>query len=241
MDDEETLDPFFAEGLVTEVMRTIKSGKEAAVWLCRGGPAAGSPLVAAKVYRSRHRRNFKNDAIYKEGRVIQKRRIRVAVEKKTRFGRELEDGWWVNRESEALTTLHAAGADVPRPIAASGAAVLMEYIGDAKEAAPQLLRVSLDTEEAQRAFDRLLWNLELWLSRDVVHADLSAYNILYWEDRAIVIDFPQSIDARTNPNARELLARDLTHLCRHFARYGVEENAADLTEDLWSRYAYARL
>lgn len=241
MYDEDALDPFFAEGLLTDVMGMIKSGKEAAVWLCRGATSTGSPLVAAKIYRSRFRRNFKNDAVYKEGRVISKRRIRVAVEKKTRFGRDLEDGWWVSRESEALTTLHAAGADVPRPIAASGTAVLMEYIGNEDDAAPQLLRVSLDAAEAQRVFDRLLWNVELWLSRDVVHADLSAYNILYWEDRAIVIDFPQSVDARTNPNARELLARDLAHLCRHFARYGVEEDAADLTEDLWSRYAYARL
>ena len=49
----DVLEPFFDEGWITEVIRPVKSGKEATVYLCRAGDRTGEELVAAKVYRSR--------------------------------------------------------------------------------------------------------------------------------------------------------------------------------------------
>ena len=43
---------------------------------------------------------------------------------------------------------------------------------------------------------------KIMLSAHVVHADLSAYNMLYAGERLRVIDMPQAVDARTNPSAR---------------------------------------
>jgi RIO kinase 1 len=239
--DEDAFDPFFQEGLITEVIRVIKTGKEASVWLCRAGPSTGHRLLAAKTYLPRQHRNFKNDAIYKEGRVITKRRIRVAVERKTSFGRQFEDGWWVMREYDALTLLASAGADVPRTIAWNERAILMEYAGDEDGPAPQLQHVRLDPEEARPLFDRLLWNVELFLFNNLVHADLSPFNVLYRDGSILVIDLPQVVDARTNPNAPSLLTRDLTNLCRYFQRYGVEQDPEALAADLWTRYLFADL
>jgi RIO kinase 1 len=241
MFDEDTFEPFLADGLITNVIGMIKGGKEASIYLCRAGNTARRSLLVVKAYRPRQHRNFKNDAIYKDGRVINKRRIRVAVEKKTRFGRTIDDDWWVHREYEALSTLHAAGADVPEPLASSERGILMEYLGGDEAPAPQLLRVSLDRDEAEMVFDRLMRNVELALANDLVHADLSPYNVLFWRGRAWMIDLPQCVDARRNPNARALLERDVDHLCRHFARYGVESDPSDISRDLWGRYAYARL
>jgi RIO kinase 1 len=239
--DEDAFDPFFQEGLITEVIRVIKAGKEASVWLCRAGSSTGHRLLAAKTYLPRQHRNFKNDAVYKEGRVITKRRIRVAVEKKTSFGRQFEDGWWVMREYDALTLLATKGADVPRTVAWNEQAILMEYAGDEEGPAPQLQHVRLDREEARPLFDRLVWNVGLFLQNHLVHADLSPFNVLFREEGVLVIDFPQSVDARTNPNAPALLLRDVANLCRYFRRYGVEEDPEAVAGDLWTRYLFADL
>ena len=75
----------------------------------------------------------------------------------------------------------------------------------------------------------------------MVHADFSAYNVLWWEGRPVVIDFPQAVDARTNRNSHELLARDVENLCRHFTRYGVGTDAGQLTSSLWNRYLFSEL
>jgi serine/threonine-protein kinase RIO1 len=55
------------------------------------------------------------------------------------------------------------------------------------------------------------------------------------------IDFPQAIDARTNPNSYEFLRRDIDNVTRFFARYGVRSDPVRLTEVLWHRYLFARL
>ena len=52
-----------------------------------------------------------------------------------------------------------------------------------------------------------------------MHGDLSEYNILYWNDTPYIIDFPQSIDIRTNPYVRDLLERDVRNVCTYFVRY----------------------
>src|SRR5579872_5090423 len=66
----EALEHFFTEGLITGVLHVVKSGKEATVYCCQAHPSTGVELLAAKVYRSRNNRGFKNDAIYQEGRRI---------------------------------------------------------------------------------------------------------------------------------------------------------------------------
>ena|SRR5438874_5357512 len=99
------LDFFYTEGLITEVLYTVKSGKEATVYCCQAHPSTGAELLAAKVYRPRNNRGFKNDAIYQEGRVILEGHVRRAVQNKSRFGREAQFAMWVNYEFEALRDL----------------------------------------------------------------------------------------------------------------------------------------
>jgi len=83
-------------------------------------------------------------------------------------------------------------------------------------------------------FARLLDNVQLWLAYNVVHGDLSAYNVLYHAGEAIVIDFPQAIDPRFNTNAFRLLLRDLENLARYFGRFGVTCDAFGLAESYWA-------
>ncbi len=237
----DVLEPFFDEGWITEVIRPVKSGKEATVYLCRAGDRTGEELVAAKVYRSLHQRGFKNDSVYWEGGMrAMSRRTKAAIARRSDFGRDVVFSVWISREKETLEALHRAGANVPRPITQLSSAFLMAWIGDEEEAAPQLRQVRFDDPaRAIRIFDFLVGQVELWLAHDIVHADLSEYNVLFWRGRPVVIDFPQAIDPRFNRNAYSLLQRDLANLARHFERFGVRRDARALAAGMWERWLHS--
>jgi RIO kinase 1 len=244
LDEEEEADPlapFFGEGLITDVLGEVKSGKEGTVYCCRAAPSSGLTLLAAKVYRPRGQRNFKNDAIYREGIVIRNGHDRRAVKRKSDWGREFQFGSWLAHEHEVLTLLYEAGADVPRPIRLAGNALLMEYIGDHGGAAPALAQVRLADREVRPLYERVLGNIELLLRLDWVHGDLSPYNILYHQGRITLIDFPQAVDPRANHNALDLLSRDLENVSRYFGRYGVQSNSERMAQHLWGRFLRAEL
>lgn len=231
----EVLTEFFEDDLITEVIRVVKSGKEGTVYCCRASPRTGEELLAAKVYRSSEHRMFHNSAIYQEGRWMPDKRLRRAMASKSRVGRSTQADTWVGHEFQTLQMLHAAGAAVPRPFARSGQALLMTYVGDLDAPAPLLQHAEIAHEEALPLFRRLLQEIELWLSCGRVHADLSAFNILYWENQPTVIDFPQSVDPEENMNARDLLTRDIGNLCRFFARFGVRADAEGVATNMWRR------
>ena len=236
------LDHFLGEGLITQVVRPIKSGKEASVHLCRGNVSeTGESLLALKVYHPLDRRDFRDEGLYRDGEYIKERRVRVALEKKTAFGREVQGAIWVNREWEMLRTLSSAGADVPRPIARTEDAILMTYIGDVDDAAPQLRSLKPSGAEAADLFRGVMRNVELFLYRNVIHGDLSPYNVLVWEGRVVVIDLPQAVDPRKNRHAHALLERDVERVCEFFERFGVRPNAPRLAADLWTSWTFADL
>jgi len=219
------LDPLIEQHLITEVLRPIKTGKEAVVYCCLAHPTLGRELVAAKVYRPFETRSFKRDTVYQQGRERGSRpdaRVLRALGKKTRRGRLHKFSAWIAHEERTLRILHDAGADVPEPIERVGPVVLMEYLGDGETPAPMMTNVELDEDEARRIYARVLTNVDLFLKNRRVHADLSAFNLLYWGERAVVIDFPQSVDPRYNDDAFDLLVRDLTNLNVFFERHGVD-------------------
>lgn len=236
------LEEFFDEGLVSEVVTVIESGKEATACLVRGTKKLGVGLAVAKVYHERNRRNFRDQSAYTAGRVILKGQVRRAVEKGTAAGREFEAGMWLNQEFEVLSALEYAGADVPAPYFCGKEALLMGYVADAEgNPAPQLQYLRLEHDEAGTLIERLLWNVETWLACNVIHADLSAYNVLYANGAPTIIDFPQAVDPRFSPNARDLLARDLANVARYAARCGVELDHERTCRDLWNRFRHGEL
>lgn len=239
--ESQVLDPFIEEGFVTEVVRPLASGKEATIHLCRAGDfAPGHDLVALKAYRARDRRDFRNHQTYTAGRVVRGRPGR-AIATKTRFGREVDDALWQDHEWQALRALHGAGVAVPAPIVTFGPAILMEYIGALDGAAPQLKDLSPDPDDARELFDQTMREIERMLFHNVVHGDLSAFNLLVWRERVRVIDLPQAVDPRSNPNAWDLLERDLHNIGMWFARHGIEIDAAATAADLRVGFEFAEL
>ncbi|GHO49473.1 RIO1 family regulatory kinase/ATPase [Ktedonospora formicarum] len=236
-----SLDSFFADALISEIIHEVKSGKEATVYCCRAHPSQDVPYIAAKVYRSRNNRGFKNDSMYQEGRFIGDQRIKRALKNKSDVGREAQFSMWIAHEFAMLTMLYKAGATIPRPIAHNGNAILMEYLGEPQQPAPALQHVQLTPDEVYPTFARLMDNIELWLAHNVVHGDLSAYNILYWEGKVTIIDFPQAVDPRVNSHAFTLLARDIDNVCKYIGRYGLRRDSGELANRLWHRFKNSQL
>ena len=201
----------------------------------------GANLLAVKCYRDRLGRGFQNRAAYMHGRVVGDARATRAVANKSRFGHDVAEAAWGAQEFAMLCRLHFAGADVPQPIASTGHAILMEFAGDEDGPAPQLREITPAAADARTLLDRLIWNIERMLANNVIHGDLSAYNVLVRNGLPVIIDLPQAIDARSNGNARELLRRDLNGICRHFERFGAKANADRISEGLWRRFMRAEL
>lgn len=240
----DSLGDFYEHGWISDVLTRIKGGKEASVYLCRSGAALDGRLVAAKVYRPRSLRNLKNDAQYRagrmdldqDGRVIFDDRSLHAIKKRTAFGEELRHQSWIAYEFQTLQNLQALGADVPMPYTMAENAILMGYVGDLQQPAPTLNTLSLDLDEAAVLFKRVLHNIDLMLTAERIHGDLSAYNILYWNGEIALIDFPQVVQPDSNPAAWSIFQRDVERVCRYFTDRGMDISAHRLATDLWTAH-----
>ncbi len=211
-------------GFVHEVIGELKSGKEATVYLGR------SPLgdVAVKIFRDVEVRSFKNDQRYQDGRWIGDARLAKAIRHRSGRGRRALKAMWAAHEYLILWRLWQAGVTVPEPlvgpeafdIADAGEVVLMRFIGTPEQPAPRLSDAVLDADEAAAAFAQSVELMRACWRIGVVHGDLSAYNLLWWERRVVLIDFPQAMD-RAQPGAKELLAQDAASLAFSFKRLGI--------------------
>src|SRR5215211_6165070 len=242
----DSLGDFYEHQWITDVLMRLKGGKEASVYLSRSGPAIEAELVAAKVYRPRLLRNLKNDGEYRTGRVDLDESGRAivkdgdihAMQKRTAYGEELRHQSWIAYEFQTLETLYNVGADVPRPYVMEKNAILMDYIGDLEIAAPTLNTVTLDSDEVMPLFDRVLHNIDLLLSHNRIHGDLSAYNILYWDGDITLIDFPQVVEPDANPAAWTIFLRDMIRICQYFTSQGLKRDARNLAADLWISHGH---
>jgi RIO kinase 1 len=242
----DSLGYFYEQHWISDVLRKIKAGKEASVYLCRAGALVDEPLVAAKVYRPRMLRNLRDDHVYREGRVDLDEDGRElhddgaihAISVRTRYGEEMRHQSWIAYEYTALQSLFAAGVEVPRPYAMAHNAILMHYLGDTTFPAPTLNTVNLPRIEAESLFHRVMENLDRMLADERIHGDLSAYNILYWEGEMALIDFPQVVSPIHNRNAYRIFERDVTRLCEYFTDQGLALHPSRLAADLWAAHGY---
>ena len=231
---------------ISDVLRKVKGGKEASVYLCRSGVAVDAALVAAKIYRPRSLRNLKNDQQYRLGRedldasgnVIVDDGTLHAMQKRTAFGEEVRHQSWIAYEFKTLEILYQAGADVPKPYAMEKNAILMGFVGDLATAAPALNSIRLELDEAQPLFERVIHNVDIMLAHGRIHGDLSAYNILYWDGDITLIDFPQVVLPESNPASWNIFLRDVTRVCQYFSAQGVQCDARKIASDLWTSYGH---
>ncbi len=227
------LQPLIAEGLIDEVIRQLMSGKEATVYMVR----CGEEIRCAKVYKDIKQRSFRKNASYQEGRKTKNSRQARAMEKGSRYGRQMQEEAWQSAEVDALYRLAAAGVRVPQPYICHEGVLLMDLVTDADgNPAPRLNDIELSAEQALEFHARLLNQVVRMLCAGIIHGDLSEYNILVGSDGPVIIDLPQAVDAAGNSNASAMLERDVANLASYFSRFAPELAASDYGKEIWRLY-----
>ncbi|AFK63928.1 RIO-like kinase [Advenella kashmirensis WT001] len=230
--------PLLEEGLIDEVLSQLMSGKEATVYVVRSGDATR----CAKVYKDAKQRSFRQAASYRDGRKVQNSRQARAMEKGSRYGRQMQEEVWQNAEVNALFQLANAGVRVPQPYICTDGVLLMELVMDADgDVAPRLNDVDLTQERALQLHAMLLNQVVRMLCAGVIHGDLSEYNILLAADGPVIIDLPQAVDAAANTEACEMLVRDVNNLAAYFGRFAPQLLSASYGKEIWTLYEAGEL
>ncbi len=184
----------------------ISTGKEADVYAAL---AQGSERVAVKIYRV-ETSSFSDMAAYIEGD--------PRFEKVKKDKRSLVE-MWARKEFRNLTEAREAGVRVPEPLCVRKNVLVMEFIGEENTPAPTLNDTGpLNPEKEVRTMTD--WVKKLYC-RDLVHADLSEFNILVSGEELVLIDMGQAVSVK-HPKAREFLERDLANIQKYAEKNGIK-------------------
>jgi RIO kinase 1 len=221
------------EGMIDEVLRPLKSGKEAAVYVVR----SGDEIRCAKVYKDMAQRSFQQRVQYQEGRKVRGSREARAIGKATKYGRRQQEAAWKNAEVDALYQLRDAGVRVPEPHGYFNGVLVMELVSDAEGfAAPRLGEVELEPAQAREFHRVLVRQVVGMLCCGLIHGDLSPYNVLVGPDGPVVIDFPQVVSAAGNNAARTMLLRDVNNLTAYLGRFAPDLFDTWFGEEMWALF-----
>lgn len=226
------------DGVIESVVRQLKSGKEASVFIV----TVAGRQAAAKVYKNAEHRAFRQRADYVEGRRVGDSRSQRAMDRGSRFGKQQQEKQWRGSEASAMRRLHEAGVRVPRVHANADGIVIMDLVADARgEPAPQLAQVRWHRDHAVRAFHEVIRQIQLMLCAGLIHGDLSEYNILLAPDGPVIIDLPQAVEAARNSQAKRLLLRDVANIVRFFSRWAPELRRTSYGDEMWLLLEHAAL
>ena len=221
------------DGVIDEVLRPHKSGKEAAVYVVR----SGDDVRCAKVYKDMAQRSFQQRVQYQEGRKVRGSREARAVGKASNYGRKQQEAAWKNTEVDALYQLRDAGVRVPEPYGYFHGVLVMELVTDAEGySAARLGEVELSPEQARQFHQILVRQVVRMLCCGLIHGDLSPYNVLVGPEGPVVIDFPQVVSAAGNNAARTMLLRDVNNLTAYLGRWAPELLETWYGEEMWALF-----
>jgi RIO kinase 1 len=213
------LGKLISDKIIDQVDFPISTGKEANIFR---GTTPEKEFVAIKIFRTATM-TFKHIASYIEGDP------RFAYGYKNR--RTIIEEW-ARKEYRNLELLHRAKIRAPAPIKCVHNVLLMEYIGDATRSAPMLKDVLL--RNPQKIYDEIIGFITRMYKIKIVHADLSAFNILMFRQKPYIIDIGQGV-LLDHPSSSEFLKRDIHNIVHYFKKYDIEGNEQELFENLVKR------
>jgi len=198
---------FMNKGTINEIHGVVKAGKESRVYW---GKDKDGDELAIKIYLT-------VSAEFKKG-------ILKYIEGDPRFRNVKRDTRslifaWAQKEFRNLEQAIAAEVPVPKPIAVKRNVLIMEFIGRNGVSAPSMKEQQ--PKNPEKIYKAILEYLRrLYLKAELVHGDLSEYNIMIWKGRPVIFDMSQAVPL-VHPLADFLLRRDLNNLNKFFAKLGV--------------------
>lgn len=210
------LGKLISDGIIDQVDFPVSTGKEANIF--RGTTPEGE-FVAIKIYRTATM-TFKHIAAYIEGDP------RFAYGYKNR--RDIIEEW-AKKEYKNLLLLHQAKVRAPLPFKCIRNILVMSYIGDSTKPAPMLKDAAL--KNPQKIFSEIMLFIERMYKNNVVHADLSAFNILLFRQKPYLIDAGQAV-LLDHPSSQEFLKRDIHNILSFFKKYNIQSNESQYLNKL---------
>lgn len=227
------LQPLVDDGMVDIVVRKLKSGKEASVYIV----SCGGQIRCAKVYKEAEQRGFRQLARYQEGRKTRNSRDARALGRRGSHGRRVQEAEWKNAEVDALYRLAAAGVRVPAPYLVHEGVLLMELVCDAAGSpAPRLNDVDFTVEQARQWHAFMMGQIVRMLCAGLIHGDLSEFNVLLDAGGPVIIDLPQAVHAAGNNNSFAMLERDVNNMREAFGRAASELLDTQYAREIWKIY-----
>ncbi len=213
----------FTHNVASRLMYMIGRGKESDIYLAESGSAIKPKYVVVKIFRI-ETSSFGKRVDYMQGDP------RFGSMKMSMFDIVNE---WCKKEFSNLKIAEKARVHAPRPYMFNGNVLAIEFIGDGEKPAPQLRRVLL--EDPQMVLQMILKDLKRLYANNLVHADMSEYNVLINGGIPYIIDFGQAV-VLGHPKAREFLERDVSNILTYFYRkYGIEKDFEKTMEGIVGR------
>lgn len=202
-----------SQGFFDHLVSTVKIGKESNVF---SAITEDNTQIIVKIYRLENCNfNLMYDYIKADPRYI-------GLKKKKRqiiFS-------WTQREFRNLLIAREAGVNVPTPLKFMHNIILLEFIGN-KDPAPQLKDKM--PSNPSNFYKKVIENYKKLIKAELIHGDLSQYNILNDDDEPVFIDFSQSTPLKS-PRGKELLERDIQNLSNFFTKLDVD--TSNILKDL---------
>lgn len=201
-----TLEKLISDRVINILDFPISTGKEGNVFR---GITPDNKLVAVKIYRI-STSTFKHISNYILGdprfKSIHKNRRDIIFS-------------WTTKEFKNLERLEKIGVRAPKPIVRINNVLIMEYIGSQNKPGPLLKDVIL--KNPKEIFDTIIdFISKMYKKAELVHSDLSAYNVIIHRNKPYLIDLGQGVLIE-HPNAHDFLKRDIHNIVSYFKKYDV--------------------
>ncbi|MFQ6068408.1 MAG: serine protein kinase RIO [Candidatus Bathyarchaeia archaeon] len=208
-----TIYEFLNKGVIDEIHGVVKTGKEARIYW--GKDREGKEL-AIKIYLT-------IAAEFKKGKL-------QYIEGDPRFKHIRRDTRslvfaWALKEFKNLQLAQKAKVKVPKPIAIRKNVLVMQFIGKNGNPAPKLKEVS--PKNPGFIYNELLEYIKrLYQRAELVHGDISEYNVMVWKGKPVLFDMAQAV-LLSHSMATMFLKRDLQNIYRFFKKLGVKVLSVD--------------
>ncbi|MFH1751584.1 MAG: serine protein kinase RIO [archaeon] len=218
--DTQTMNTIYrlaSNGTIDSLEHVISPGKEAVVF--KALDLNGKPL-AVKIYKIKTS-DFHRMTDYLEGD------RRFKYEKRNKQSIVFA---WAKKEFKNLQLGIKVNARVPFPKKQLDNVLVMEFIGG-KEAAPTLFKSSLTAKDLESVYTQTIELVAKMIKAKLIHADLSEYNLLWFEKQLVLIDVGQAV-LLSHPKAKEFFERDIRNLSNYFSKHGLKKDFETIYNDV---------
>lgn len=215
------VDKLAARSKLFEFSGCISTGKEANVYTCRVCTDLSCKMVrpkeeavvrgAIKIYQTSIM-EFKSRLRYIDGEPRFKTFCTTNPRKLVKL--------WAEKEVRNLKRLNKAEIPSPRPIYLKNNVLIMTLVGDENCIAPRLKDAKIENpdEVYGQCVDIIT---RMYRRAGLIHADLSEYNLLYFNKTVFVIDVGQGVEV-SHKNGHDFLIMDIRNINNFFRKLGVE-------------------